>query len=86
MSISPRSRRSWPLFLALGLVVALVAAWTGLWFYLAAQAKAEFATWRERERQAGRQQDCTSFPSAGIRCRSRCIVLMPVSRLRARRC
>jgi len=65
MSISPRSRRSWPLFLALGLVVALVAAWTGLWFYLSAQAKAEFATWRERERQAGRQQDCTSFSVSG---------------------
>src|SRR3974377_2163646 len=65
MSISPRSRRIWPLFLALGLLVALVVAWTGAWFYFAAQAKAEFATWRERERQAGRQQDCRSFSVSG---------------------
>jgi hypothetical protein len=61
---APR-RRFWPLFLVFGLVVALVVAWTGLWFYVAAQAKAEMATWRERERQAGRQQDCASLSVSG---------------------
>jgi hypothetical protein len=58
-------RRSWPLFLVFGLVVALVVAWTGLWFYVAAQVKAEIATWRESERQAGRQQDCASLAVGG---------------------
>jgi hypothetical protein len=58
-------RRIWPLFVVLGLLAALAAAWTGLWFHFAAQAKAEFASWRERERQAGRQQDCASLSVAG---------------------
>src|SRR5260370_15335146 len=61
---APR-RRFWPLFLVFGLVVALIVAWTGLWFYVAAQAQSEIATWRERERQAGRQQDCASLSVSG---------------------
>jgi hypothetical protein len=59
-------RRFWPLFLVFGLVVALVVAWTGLWFYAAAQTKTEIATWRERESQAGRQQDCKSLSVGGF--------------------
>jgi hypothetical protein len=62
---APPRRRFWPLFLVLGLVVALVVAWTGLWFHAAAQAKGEIATWRERERQAGRQQDCAALSVSG---------------------
>jgi hypothetical protein len=58
-------RRLWPLFLVFALVVALVVAWTGLWFYIAAQAKAEIASWRESERQAGRSQDCASLSVGG---------------------
>ena len=53
---APPRRRLWPLFLIFGLVVVLLVAWTGLWFHAAAQAKEEIAAWRERERQAGRQQ------------------------------
>jgi hypothetical protein len=63
---APPRRRLWPLFLIFGLVVALLIAWTGLWFHAAAQAKAEIAAWRERERQAGRQQDCASFAVGGF--------------------
>ena len=58
-------RRFWPLLLVCGLALALVAAWTALWFYAAGQAKAEMAAWRERERQAGRQQDCASLSVGG---------------------
>jgi hypothetical protein len=53
-------RRRWPLFLPFALVVLLAAGWTGFWFYAAARAEAEIASFRERERQAGRQQDCAS--------------------------
>jgi len=60
-----RRRRFWPLLLASGLVVALAVAWTGLWFYAAAQAEAEIAAWFERERQAGRQQDCAALSVGG---------------------
>ncbi len=58
-------RRLWPLLLVLGLIAALAVAWTGLWFYGAAQAKTEFSAWREQERQAGRQQDCASLSVGG---------------------
>jgi hypothetical protein len=49
----------------LGFIVTLAVAWTGFWFYAAAQAKTEIASWRERERQAGRRQDCASLSVAG---------------------
>jgi hypothetical protein len=49
----------------LGLAIALALAWTGFWFYAAAQAKTEIAGWRERERRAGRRQDCASLSVAG---------------------
>src|ERR1700736_5510627 len=62
---SSRPSRRWPLFLVLGLVVALAVAWTGFGFYAAAQAKTEIASWRERERQAGRRQDCASLSVGG---------------------
>jgi hypothetical protein len=57
-------RRLWPV-VVLGLVAALAVVWTALWFYAAAQAKTEFSAWRERERQAGRQQDCASLSVGG---------------------
>ena len=58
-------RRRWPLFLPFALVVMLGIAWTGLWFYAAGRAEAEIAAWRERERQAGRLQDCASQSVGG---------------------
>jgi hypothetical protein len=58
-------RRRWPLFLPFTLVVVLAVAWTGLWFYAAARAKAEIATWREHEFSAGRLQDCASQSIGG---------------------
>src|SRR5262249_56084723 len=67
-------RRRWPLFLPFALMVLLAAAWTGLWFYAAARAEAEIALWRERERQAGRPQDCVSQSIGGFsfRIQERC--------------
>src|SRR5260221_11378913 len=59
-------RRRWLLFLPFALVVLLAAAWTGVWFYAAARAEAEIAVWRERERQAGRAQDCASHSIGGF--------------------
>src|SRR5258708_6223753 len=59
------ARRRWPLFLPFGLVVLLAAGWTGLWFYAAARAETEIATFRARERQAGRLQECASQSISG---------------------
>jgi hypothetical protein len=60
-----RRPRRWPLFLPFALVVVLAAGWTGVWFYAAARAEAEVAAWRERERQAGREQQCASQSIGG---------------------
>ena len=62
---APPRRRSWPLLVVFGLLVALAVAWTGLWFYAASQAKTQVAAWFERERRAGRQQDCASLSIGG---------------------
>jgi hypothetical protein len=61
-----RRRRRWPLFLPFALVVLLGAIWTAFWFYAAARADTEIAAWRERERQAGRQQQCASQSIGGF--------------------
>jgi len=58
-------RRRWPLFLPFVLVVLLAVAWTGLWFYAAARAEAEIASFREREFRAGRLQDCAAQSIGG---------------------
>jgi hypothetical protein len=58
-------RRRWLLFLPFALMVLLAAAWTGVWFYADTRAEAEIALWRERERQAGRAQDCASQSIGG---------------------
>jgi hypothetical protein len=63
-ALAPRRRR-WPLFLPFALVVLLAAGWTGFWFYAAARAEAEIASFRERERQAARPQDCASQAIGG---------------------
>ncbi len=55
----------WPLFLSVRAGGAAGVGWTGLWFYAAARAEAEMAAWRERERQAGRPQDCASQSIGG---------------------
>jgi hypothetical protein len=64
VSAVPRRRR-WLLFVPFALVVAIAAAWTVLWFYMAGRAEAELAAWRERERQAGRTQNCASQSIGG---------------------
>src|SRR5262245_7415739 len=74
VSAVPRRRR-WLLFVPFALVVAIAAAWTVLWFYMAGRAEAELAAWRERERQAGWTQNCASQSIGGypfrieVRCR-----------------
>jgi hypothetical protein len=61
---APRRRR-WPLFLPVVLVGVLAVAWTGVWFYAAARAEKEIASFREREFRAGRLQDCASQSIGG---------------------
>jgi hypothetical protein len=65
-SASTRAVRRRLLFVPAAVVVVLAAAWSGFWFYAAARAEADLAAWRERARQAGRAQDCTSQSIGGF--------------------
>ena len=63
-STYPR-RRLWPLLLPFGVLVILAAGWSGLWFSAAERAKAEVASWRQHEHDAGRHQACASQSFGG---------------------
>lgn len=63
-SAAPRRRR-WLLFVPFALVVVLAAVWTGVWFYAASRAETDLAAWRQRERPAGRTQNCASQSIGG---------------------
>jgi hypothetical protein len=65
-NLAPAARsRRWLLLVPIALVLALAAAWTGLWFYAAGRAETEIVAWREREAKAGRQQQCASESIGG---------------------
>ncbi|HEY9361595.1 MAG TPA: DUF2125 domain-containing protein, partial [Xanthobacteraceae bacterium] len=62
---APPRRRRWLLFVPFAVVVVLAAVWTCVWFYAANRAEADLAALRQRERQAGRTQICTSQSIGG---------------------
>lgn len=62
---APPRRRRWLLFVPFAVVVVLAAVWTCVWFYAANRAEADLAALRQRERQAGRTQTCTSQSIGG---------------------
>jgi hypothetical protein len=64
-SVSAAPRRRWMLFAPFAVVLVLAMGWSALWFYAAGRAEADLAAWRERERQAGRAQDCASQSIGG---------------------
>jgi hypothetical protein len=64
-SVSAAPRRRWMLFAPFAVVLVLAMGWSALWFYAADRAEADLAAWRERERQAGRAQDCASQSIGG---------------------
>jgi hypothetical protein len=59
-------RRRWPMFIPFAVVVVLAVAWSGFWFYAAARAETEVASWRARELASGRRQECESQSIAGF--------------------
>jgi hypothetical protein len=49
----------------LALVIVLAVAWSGFWYFAAAQAETTLAAWRAREAKAGRIHDCASQSIGG---------------------
>lgn len=66
VSAPPTRRRPWLIALPLALVLLLGIAWSGFWFYAAAQAETAIAGWRAREAQSGRVHSCSQQSIGGF--------------------
>jgi len=65
ITLAPRRRPLWRLFIAPVLLVIAALAWTAFWFYAASQVDAKADAWRAREAQSGRVYDCARHTVAG---------------------
>jgi hypothetical protein len=66
MSLAPRRRPLWRLFIAPVLLVIAAAAWSAFWFYAASQVDVKADAWRAQEAKSGRVYDCASRSVAGF--------------------
>src|SRR6201982_2604539 len=66
ISLAPRRRPLWPVFIAPGLVLIGAIAWSAFWFYAASQVDVMADAWRAREAKSGRVYDCASRSVAGF--------------------
>ena len=78
-----RRRRRWPIFLPLVLVIVLAAAWSGFWYFAAAQAHETLEGWRAREAKEGRVHTCESESVSGFPFRFEVRCVAPTTELRS---
>src|SRR5260370_1182134 len=65
MTLAPRRRPLWRLFIAPVLLLIAAAAWSAFWFYAASQVDVKADAWRAHEAKSGRVYDCASRSVAG---------------------
>jgi hypothetical protein len=81
MTLAPRRRPLWRLFIMPVLVLVAAAAWSGFWFYAASQVDEKADAWRAQEAKSGRVYDCSRRSVAGfpfrleVRCDGASVVL-----------
>src|SRR4030088_1394701 len=66
MTLAPRRRPLWRLFIVPVLVLIAAAAWTAFWFYAASQVEVSADAWRAQEAKSGRIYDCARRSVAGF--------------------
>src|SRR5258705_6345046 len=66
MTLAPRRRPLWRLFIMPVLLVIAAAAWSGFWFYAASQVNVSVDAWRAQEAKSGRVFDCARRSVAGF--------------------
>jgi hypothetical protein len=66
MTLAPRRRPLWRLFIMPVLVLIAAAAWSGFWFYAASQVDDKADAWRAQEAKSGRVYDCSRRSVAGF--------------------
>ena len=66
ISLAPRRRPLWRLFIMPILLVVAALGWSAFWFYSASQVDSASDAWRAREAKSGRVYDCTKRSVAGF--------------------
>ena len=66
MTLAPRRRPLWRLFIMPVLLLIAAAAWSAFWFYSASQVDVNADAWRAREAKSGRVYDCARRSVAGF--------------------
>lgn len=66
MTLAPRRRPLWRLFILPVLLLVAAAAWSAFWFYAASQVDVKADAWRAREAKSGRVYDCARRSVAGF--------------------
>jgi len=66
MTLAPRRRRLWRLFIMPILLLIAAAAWSAFWFFAASQVDVRADAWRAQEAKSGRVYDCAKRSVAGF--------------------
>jgi hypothetical protein len=66
MTLAPRRRPLWRLFIMPVLLLIAAAAWSAFWFYAASQVDVKADAWRAQEAKSGRVYDCAKRSVAGF--------------------
>jgi hypothetical protein len=66
MTLAPRRRPLWRLFIMPILLLIAAAAWSAFWFFAASQVDARADAWRAQEAKSGRVYDCAKRSVAGF--------------------
>jgi hypothetical protein len=66
MTLAPRRRSLWRLFLMPVLLLVAAAAWSAFWFYAASQVGDAADAWRAQEAKSGRVYDCARRSVSGF--------------------
>ena len=66
ITLAPRRRPLWRLFIMPVLLLIAAAAWSAFWFYAASEVDARADAWRAQEAKSGRVYDCARRSVAGF--------------------
>src|SRR5450432_810041 len=66
MTLAPRRRPLWRLFIMPVLVLVAAVAWSAFWFYAASEVDVKADAWRAQEAKSGRVYDCARRTVAGF--------------------
>src|SRR5258706_12220043 len=66
MTLAPRRRPLWRLFIMPVLLLVAAIVWSGFWFYAASQVDVRADAWRAQEAKSGRVYDCAKRSVGGF--------------------